>query len=291
MKQIVEHARDGESHETLLPDNMKPFGEIGNTEAVVVEEADPLFSKAISLDVDEDTGDKTLTMLGKIQCRNSKSRGEDSFSVGFNTVAENDQELAAGRYNFSHKGSESWGDPGNTIHSIGIGTEESNRTNAVEVMQDGKVYVIGAGGYDGKTLEGASDLATILNGIPEQLADYVNTLPDVTLHTLLCRLGVESKPVDDMRHQSGRNESQRMLMSYLGSITRQQVRILNGHSPIDSGIEWDRGNAHHATASLAIVLRSLATIDVIQRRHASNTRSTSCIQFRNTANPAFLILR
>lgn len=195
MKQIVEHARDGESHETLLPDNMKPFGEIGNTEAVVVEEADPLFSKAISLDVDEDTGDKTLTMLGKIQCRNSKSRGEDSFSVGFNTVAENDQELAAGRYNFSHKGSESWGDPGNTIHSIGIGTEESNRTNAVEVMQDGKVYVIGAGGYDGKTLEGASDLATILNGIPEQLADYVK-LEDLQDGITFDNLNANSLTVD-----------------------------------------------------------------------------------------------
>jgi len=167
MKQIVEHARDGESPEPLLPDNKKLFGQINNTEAVVVEEADPLFSEAISLEVDEETGGKTLTVLGKIQSRNSKSRGEDSFSVGLNTVAENDQELAGGRYNVSHKSSESWGVPGNTIHSIGIGTAESNRTNAVEVMQDGKVYVIGAGNYDGKTLDEASDLATILNGIPE----------------------------------------------------------------------------------------------------------------------------
>lgn len=166
MKQIVEHARDGESPETL-PDNKKLFGQINNTEAVVTEEADPLFSEAISLEVDEDTGGKTITVLGKIQCRNSQSLGEDSFSVGLNTVAENDQEMAGGRYNLSHKSSDSWGDTGNTVHSIGIGTAESNRENAVEVMQDGKVYVKGAGNYDGKALEGASDLATILNGIPE----------------------------------------------------------------------------------------------------------------------------
>ena len=166
MKQIVERARDGESPETL-PDNKKLFGQINNTEAVVTEETDPLFSEALSLEVDENTGEKTITALGKIQCRNSQSRGEDSFSVGFNTVAENDQEMAGGRYNFSHRNSESWGDAGNTVHSIGIGTEESNRKNAVEVMQNGKIYVIGAGSYNGKTLDGASDLATILNGIPE----------------------------------------------------------------------------------------------------------------------------
>ena len=75
--------------------------------------------------------------------------------------------MAGGRYNFSHRNSESWGDAGNTVHSIGIGTEESNRKNAVEVMQNGKIYVIGAGSYNGKTLDVASDLATILNGIPE----------------------------------------------------------------------------------------------------------------------------
>lgn len=66
--------------------------------------------------------------------------GHCGHAEGFRTIVENHCEHAEGRYNVSNIG---------TLHSIGIGTSESNRRNALEVMDDGRVYVKGVGGYDG----------------------------------------------------------------------------------------------------------------------------------------------
>lgn len=66
--------------------------------------------------------------------------GHYGHAEGLRTIVENDCEHAEGCYNVSNTG---------TRHSIGIGTSESNRRNALEVMDDGRVYVKGVGGYDG----------------------------------------------------------------------------------------------------------------------------------------------
>lgn len=68
------------------------------------------------------------------------ANGDASHAEGFRTIVENDCEHAEGCYNVSNTG---------TRHSIGIGTSESDRRNALEVMDDGRVYVKGVGGYDG----------------------------------------------------------------------------------------------------------------------------------------------
>ena len=81
---------------------------------------------------------------------------------GANTVTNNDCEHAEGRYNSSRKNSTTFGDAGNTLHSIGIGTSDSDRKNAVEVMQNGDVYVFGLGGYDGTTIQGKTTLKSLL---------------------------------------------------------------------------------------------------------------------------------
>lgn len=98
---------------------------------------------------------------------NTVAEGGNSHAEGRDTQAKNGQEHAEGRFNLSHKGSDSWGNAGNTVHSIGIGNSEANRMNAVEVMQDGKVYVKGVGNYDGKnpTESTTQDLATVINNI------------------------------------------------------------------------------------------------------------------------------
>ena len=66
--------------------------------------------------------------------------GHYGHAEGLHTIVENDCEHAEGCYNVSNTG---------TRHSIGIGTSERNRRNALEVMDDGRVYVKGVGGYDG----------------------------------------------------------------------------------------------------------------------------------------------
>ena len=63
-----------------------------------------------------------------------------------------------------------YGVPTNTLKSIGVGTADNARLNAVEVMGDGKVFIKGVGGYDGTNPTGKQnaglDLATVLDGKP-----------------------------------------------------------------------------------------------------------------------------
>ena len=79
-------------------------------------------------------------------------------SEGYFTIAQNQSEHAQGEYNASHTGAT---ESERTLNSIGIGNS-TERKNAVEVMRDGKVFVVGIGGYDGTnpTVSGVLDLAT-----------------------------------------------------------------------------------------------------------------------------------
>lgn len=70
----------------------------------------------------------------------SEAKGYVSHTEGQGTVAENSAEHAEGVFNKSNTG---------TIHSVGIGSGESSRKNAHEIMDNGDHYVFGVGGYDG----------------------------------------------------------------------------------------------------------------------------------------------
>lgn len=87
--------------------------------------------------------------------------GDYSHAEGFDTVAQNAYEHAQGAYNVSNKESDTFGDK-NTIFSIGIGKSGLNRRNAIEVLQNGDVYIKGVGEYDGKTLSNSKSLQKIL---------------------------------------------------------------------------------------------------------------------------------
>jgi hypothetical protein len=87
----------------------------------------------------------------------SIASGSYSHAEGYGTIANNNYEHAEGKFNISNI---------NTIHSIGIGTYERDRMNAFEVMQDGKAYLIGAGGYTGTNPQGASTIQDLLNERP-----------------------------------------------------------------------------------------------------------------------------
>lgn len=84
------------------------------------------------------------------------AHGAASVAEGSNTIAENDYEHAEGVYNLSNTGSTA---SAQTISSVGIGTS-SQRKNALEVMQNGDVYMLGVGGYDG-TNAGGQDVKTV----------------------------------------------------------------------------------------------------------------------------------
>ena len=78
--------------------------------------------------------------------------GDTSHVEGGRNEAHNQYEHGQGYLNFSHKHSDTWGDSLNTVHSVGIGGSENPvvRKNAIEIMQNGDIYVLGIGGYTGK---------------------------------------------------------------------------------------------------------------------------------------------
>ena len=67
--------------------------------------------------------------------------GEGSHTEGQQTRALNRAEHASGYYNVSNKESDNFGDSGNTLFSIGNGTENNARHNAFEVRQNGDIYL------------------------------------------------------------------------------------------------------------------------------------------------------
>ena len=82
-------------------------------------------------------GKNSAVLIGDTQNAN----GEYSFAEGQNTIANNRSEHAMGEFNESHHLNNTFGSSGNTLFSIGNGTSDTNRKNALEVMQNGDIYI------------------------------------------------------------------------------------------------------------------------------------------------------
>ena len=82
-------------------------------------------------------GNNSSVVIGDTQ----KANGEYSFAEGQNTVANNRSEHAMEEFNESHHIDNTFGSSGNTLFSIGNGTSATNRKNALEVMQNGDIYI------------------------------------------------------------------------------------------------------------------------------------------------------
>ena len=96
----------------------------------------------------------------------NKAIGIASHAEGANTIAKNHYEHAEGKFNISNRNPDDDYPAYNTISSIGIGIDEDNRKNAFEVMQNGDIYIIGVGDYDGTNFENSLTLQeTIKNTI------------------------------------------------------------------------------------------------------------------------------
>lgn len=101
------------------------------------------------------------------------AKAGSSHAEGSYTETKNSSEHAEGKYNVSNEGK--------TIHSVGIGTSDKRR-NAHEIMQDGKHYVYGVGGYNGTNPDNSEDLATVIakggGGITNVTYDELVSLRD-----------------------------------------------------------------------------------------------------------------
>lgn len=87
--------------------------------------------------VKKGAGNNSAVVIGDTQNAN----GEYSFAEGQNTIANNRSEHAMGEFNESHHLNNTFGSSGNTLFSIGNGTSATNRKNALEVMQNGDIYI------------------------------------------------------------------------------------------------------------------------------------------------------
>ena len=96
-------------------------------------------------------------------------KGSETGSVlqkGTNTEITNTNEVALGTYNDSHTkndGTAEQNAAGSTAFSVGVGTGSNNRQNAIEVTQDGSVFIKNLGQYDGTNpTANSNDLATVV---------------------------------------------------------------------------------------------------------------------------------
>ena len=113
------------------------------------------------------------------------ANGQHSHAEGVDTVTSNTAEHAEGKFNKSNKADGSFGSSGNTLHSIGIGTSASDRKNASEVMQNGDVYLLGVGGYDGKNPAASKAVQQVIGALldtfkPVQVNDNKSGATDAT---------------------------------------------------------------------------------------------------------------
>ena len=125
----------------------------------------------------------------------TKAKGFASHSEGQFTITNNNAEHAEGFYNKSNKLSNTFGNSKNTIHSIGIGTSDINRRNAIEIMQNGDTYIYGIGGYDGTNIDSANTLQQSIYPIVYNSSKYLSFVPENGCSYLIKRYSEEEPDV------------------------------------------------------------------------------------------------
>ena len=79
-------------------------------------------------------GENSLTLKDS----DSIAKGKNSLALGTGVVALNDYEISLGKYNDSTN---------DTAFSFGIGSSENDRKNAIEIKNDGRIYIWSEGNY------------------------------------------------------------------------------------------------------------------------------------------------
>lgn len=141
----------------------------GNPEAGVVEmskqshvegELNEIYSDDCHVEGRENIA---LAPHSHVEGRGNISTGDCGHAEGRGTVVNNFAEHAEGKYNVSNP---------NTISSVGIGYDYDDRRNAIEVTNNGDVFIYGVGGYDGTSQEGAKSIAEVIGNAA---GSYIST--------------------------------------------------------------------------------------------------------------------
>lgn len=96
--------------------------------------------------------------------RNEINKGAyASHAEGIKNTTQNRAEHASGQYNKSSKATDTFGDAGNTLFSVGCGTSDADRKNALEIMQDGSAKYLDVSTGKQLNLGSAKELANPFN--------------------------------------------------------------------------------------------------------------------------------
>ena len=105
----------------------------------------------------------------------TKAYGYNSHAEGSFTIANNYSEHASGRYNVSSSASTTFGDSGNTLFSVGNGTADNARHNALEIRQNGDIYLT-YGGSDIKLQDKLDEIEQVIARALNQINDRLTAL-------------------------------------------------------------------------------------------------------------------
>ena len=122
------------------------------------------------VNINEDTVEAPIGAEIFNDFENNIASGDYSHAEGKGTITSNAAEHASGKYNQSHKDT--------TLFSVGIGESKADRKNAIEVTQDGDIYVNSIGGYDGTNPSNSKDIATYLPNMVYITYEDLKTLRD-----------------------------------------------------------------------------------------------------------------
>lgn len=138
-----------------------------------------------------------IIMYGAAYGNNAHAEGELGSAIGNNShvsgtscIAFNDNEFACGKYNESVVSDQA---SQRTIYSIGIGDGDNNRRNAIEVKENGQVYINGVGGYygsnakDGQSVADTIRTASYLKTFTTDIFDGLQNPEDVEKDEMLSR--------------------------------------------------------------------------------------------------------
>jgi hypothetical protein len=135
------------------------------------------------------------------------AEGDNSVAEGRGTKTTNQGEHAEGRFNRSYKANADE-DGFGTQHSVGVGTSDSDRKNAVEVLANGEMFIKGAGNYDGTDMRQGTGVDMKINPDVKSVQKLLSQIPteeqkltvNASGESVLSVNKVGSAPVDTMEY-------------------------------------------------------------------------------------------
>lgn len=103
--------------------------------------------------------------------------GEYSHVEGQYNVSYNRSEHSEGNFNVSLKGEQN---QDKTLHTVGMGTSQSDRKNADQIMFNGDRYIYGVGGFDGTNYNQAETVQEVINNKADAISTISSESGEVT---------------------------------------------------------------------------------------------------------------